>query len=198
MSRGSLFDFLHNEHNVLDLPTLLKFALDVCQGMSYLHQKGIIHRDLKSGNLLLDKNDVVKVADFGLARFQDGGGDMTAETGTYRWMAPEVINHQPYDSKADVYSFALVLWELMTSKIPYNTMTPLQAAVGVRQGLRPQIPENTHPRLINLMQRCWEATPTDRPSFEEIIPELEDIQAQAQRTSGETSQTEEDHSCSKD
>ncbi|WVZ54330.1 LOW QUALITY PROTEIN: hypothetical protein U9M48_005142 [Paspalum notatum var. saurae] len=123
---------------------------------------------------------VVKVADFGLARFQDGGGAMTAETGTYRWMAPEVINHQPYDSKADVYSFALVLWELMTSKIPYNTMSPLQAAVGVRQGLRPQIPENANPRLVKLMQRCWEAIPPDRPSFAEIIPELEDIQAQAQ------------------
>ncbi|KAK3118465.1 hypothetical protein QOZ80_9BG0699500 [Eleusine coracana subsp. coracana] len=188
MSRGSLFDFLHNKHNILDLPAVLKFALDVCRGMSYLHQKGIVHRDLKSANLLLDKDHVVKVADFGLARFQDQVGAMTAETGTYRWMAPEVINHEPYDNKADVYSFALVLWELMTSKIPYTSMTPVQAAVGVRKGLRPQLPENAHPRLVNLVQRCWEPIPSDRPSFSDIIAELEDIKAEAQGASGESSQ----------
>jgi len=133
------------------------------------------------------------VADFGLARFQDEGGAMTAETGTYRWMAPEVINHQLYDNKADVYSFAIVLSELMTSKIPYTTMSPLlQAAVGVRQGLRPQVPENAHPRLLILMQICWEALPSNRPSFADIITELEDIQAQAQGTSGESSQKQKD------
>jgi len=98
---------------------------------------------------------------------------MTAETGTYRWMAPEVINHQPYDQKADVFSFAIVLWELLTAKLPYDSMTPLQAALGVRQGLRPPIPQNTHPTVENLLKRCWEADPTMRPSFSEIRIMLE-------------------------
>jgi serine/threonine protein kinase len=75
----------------------------------------------------------VKVADFGVARVQAQSGVMTAETGTYRWMAPEVIEHKPYDRKADVFSFAIVLWELLTGKIPYENLTPLQAAVGVVQ-----------------------------------------------------------------
>ncbi|MCL7039707.1 hypothetical protein MKW94_005497, partial [Papaver nudicaule] len=116
MPGGSLYDFLHKHHNVLGLSLLLEFAIDICKGMEYLHQKNIIHRDLKTANLLMDIDHVVKVADFGVARFQSQGGEMTAETGTYRWMAPEVINHQPYDQKADVFSFAIVLWELTTAK----------------------------------------------------------------------------------
>ncbi|CAN6223767.1 unnamed protein product, partial [Urochloa humidicola] len=69
------------------------------------------------------------VADFGVARVKAESGVMTAETGTYRWMAPEVIEHKPYDSKADVFSFGIVLWELLTGKIPYEFLTPLQAAI---------------------------------------------------------------------
>ncbi|KAL0326042.1 UNVERIFIED_CONTAM: Serine/threonine-protein kinase STY46 [Sesamum radiatum] len=106
MPGGSLYEYLHKHHLVLKLPQLLKFAIDVCKGMEYLHQKNVIHRDLKTANLLMDTYNVVKVADFGVARFQNNGWVMTAETGTYRWMAPEV---------------------------PYDTMTPLQAALGVRQ-----------------------------------------------------------------
>ncbi|XP_044475349.1 serine/threonine-protein kinase STY46-like isoform X5 [Mangifera indica] len=173
MPGGSLYDYLHKNYNVLKLSQLLRFAIDVCKGMDYLHQKNIIHRDLKTANLLMDSQKVVKVADFGVARFQSQGGVMTAETGTYRWMAPEVINHQQYDQKADIFSFAIVLWELVTAKVPYANMSPLQAALGVRQGLRPDPPENSHPKLVDLMQRCWEEIPNKRPSFSEITLELE-------------------------
>ncbi|KAI3672621.1 hypothetical protein L6452_38717 [Arctium lappa] len=172
MPGGSLYEYLHKNHCTLTLPQLVQFAIDVCRGMEYLHKSNIIHRDLKTANLLMDSQNVVKVADFGVARFQNQEGVMTAETGTYRWMAPEVINHQPYDQKADVFSFAIVLWELVTAKIPYDNMTPLQAALGVRQGRRPDLPTNTHPKLLELMQRCWETVPGNRPSFSEIKLEL--------------------------
>ncbi|KAL1322031.1 hypothetical protein AAHE18_14G167600 [Arachis hypogaea] len=87
----------------------------------------------------------------------------------------KVINHQPYDQKADVFSFSIILWELVTAKVPYDTMTPLQAAFGVRQGLCPELPKHGHPKLLYLRQRCWEADPSNRPSFQEITIELENL-----------------------
>lgn len=176
MSGGSVYDYLHKQRGTFKLPTLLKISIDISKGMNYLHQNNIIHRDLKAANLLLDEHEVVKVADFGVARVKAQTGVMTAETGTYRWMAPEVIEHKPYDHKADVFSFGVVLWELLTGKLPYEYLTPLQAAVGVVQkGLRPTIPKNTPPKLAELLEKCWQQDPSLRPDFTEIIEILNQI-----------------------
>ncbi|CDY24361.1 BnaA07g02860D [Brassica napus] len=91
MARGSIYDFLHKQKFAFKIQTLLKVAVDVAKGVCYLHQNNIIHRDLKTANLLMDEFGLVKVADFGVARVQIESGVMTAETGTYRWMAPEVF-----------------------------------------------------------------------------------------------------------
>ncbi|XP_023525865.1 serine/threonine-protein kinase STY8-like isoform X3 [Cucurbita pepo subsp. pepo] len=174
MPGGSMHDFLHQKKGVLSFPSLLRVAVDVSKGMNYLHQKNIIHRDLKAANLLLDEDGVVKVADFGVARVQSQSGVMTAETGTYRWMAPEVIEHKPYDHKADVYSFGIVLWELLTGQLPYDNLTPLQAAMGVIQkGLRPKIPRHANPMIVDLLERCWRQDPSLRPEFSEITKLLQ-------------------------
>ncbi|CAN7111246.1 unnamed protein product [Brassica rapa subsp. narinosa] len=101
---------------------------------------------------------IVKVADFGVVRVQIESGVMTAETGTHRWMAPEVIEHKPYSHKADVFSYRIVIWELLTG-----------------HGLRPKIPKKTHPKVKGLLQRCWNQDPKDRPEFEEIIEMLQQI-----------------------
>ncbi|KAL0356543.1 UNVERIFIED_CONTAM: Serine/threonine-protein kinase STY46 [Sesamum calycinum] len=195
MSGGSVYDYLHKQKGTFKLPALLKVGIDVSKGMNYLHQNNIIHRDLKAANLLMDENEVVKVADFGVARVKAQTGVMTAETGTYSvvtslmltakyvefcdFVLPfpfEVIEHKPYDHKADVFSFGVVLWELLTGKIPYEYLTPLQAAVGVVQkGLRPTIPKHTHPKLAELLERCWQQDPALRPDFSELIELLQQI-----------------------
>ncbi|KAL9395452.1 hypothetical protein Peur_009705 [Populus x canadensis] len=177
MSGGSMYDFLRKQKGGLNLQSLLRVAIDVSKGMHCLNQNHIIHRDLKSANILMDENGVVKVADFGVARVQDQTGVMTAETGTYRWMAPEVIEHKPYDHKADVFSFGIVLWELLTGKLPYEQLSPLQAAVGVvQQGLRPSIPSHSHPKLAGLLKRCWQRDPFLRPEFSEILELLQQLE----------------------
>ncbi|XP_078441729.1 serine/threonine-protein kinase STY46-like isoform X2 [Wolffia australiana] len=176
MSGGSVYDYLHKQRGVFKLPALIRVALDISRGMSYMHQNNIIHRDLKTANLLIDEHEVVKVGDFGVARVKNQSGVMTAETGTYRWMAPEVIEHKAYDHKADVFSFGIVLWELLTAKLPYEYLTPLQAAVGVVQKeLRPVIPKSTTPKLKELLERCWQQDPSLRPDFSEIIDLLQQI-----------------------
>ncbi|KAL5196671.1 hypothetical protein ABZP36_000183 [Zizania latifolia] len=184
MRGGSIFDFLYNFRGTFQLHDVLRIASDVSKGMNYLHQINIIHRDLKTANLLMD-DQVVKVADFGVARVKDQSGVMTAETGTYRWMAPEVIEHLPYDHRADVFSFGIVLWELLTGKLPYEDMTPLQAAVAVVQkDLRPTIPSDTHPTLADLLQKCWQKDPALRPTFAEILDIVNSIKEGVVQGSG--------------
>jgi serine/threonine protein kinase len=84
-------------------------------------------------------------------------------------MAPEVIEHNPYREKADVFSYAITMWELLTGRVPYEEMTPLQAAVGVVQkGLRPVIPSNCPEGLASVMRDCWQRDSKERPSFEQL------------------------------
>ncbi|PHT29499.1 hypothetical protein CQW23_30909 [Capsicum baccatum] len=122
---------------VLDLRLVLNYALDIARALECLHVNNIIHRDLKPDNLLLTANQKsLKLADFGLAREETLTEMMTAETGTYRWMAPELYStvtlrqgeKKHYNNKVDVYSFGVVLWELLTNRMPFEGMSNLQAA----------------------------------------------------------------------
>ena len=109
----------------------MTIALDIARGMEYIHSQGVIHRDLKPENVLIDKEFHLKIADFGIAcgeAYYDSPAD---DPGTYRWMAPEMIKKKSYGRKVDVYSFGLILWEMVAGTIPYEDMTPIQAAFAV-------------------------------------------------------------------
>ncbi|KAF9685791.1 hypothetical protein SADUNF_Sadunf03G0090800 [Salix dunnii] len=176
LPRGSLFKTLHKNNPALDIRRRLKMALDVAKGMNYLHHRNppIVHRDLKSSNLLVDKNWTVKVGDFGLSKWKDAAF-LTAksERGTPQWMAPEVLRNEPSNEKSDVFSFGVILWELMTVSVPWVKLNSLQV-VGVVGFMdrRLELPESLDPQVASIISDCWLSDPEKRPSFEEIIQRM--------------------------
>ncbi|XP_054805230.1 serine/threonine/tyrosine-protein kinase HT1-like [Prosopis cineraria] len=175
MPGGSLRRYLRNQKAYSLPPKLvLKLALDIARGMQYLHSQGILHRDLKSENLLLGGDMRVKVADFGLSCQESESCTASEFTGTYRWMAPEMLKDKNHTKKADVYSFGIVLWELLTSLTPYENMTPEQAAFAASQkNVRPPLPPECPLAFSCLVTRCWAANHHKRPHFDEIVSILE-------------------------
>ncbi|XP_024401687.1 serine/threonine/tyrosine-protein kinase HT1 [Physcomitrium patens] len=174
---GSLRAFLHkNESGSLPYKIVLSMALDVARGMEYLHSQGVVHRDLKSENIVLTEDLHLKLTDFGVGCLETECDSKNADTGTYRWMAPEMISHKHYSKKVDVYSFGIVLWELVTGLVPYPDMTPVQVAYAVvNKNLRPPVDDDCPPALRHLMEHCWFANPERRPNFYQIVQTLEDL-----------------------
>ncbi|XP_044464096.1 serine/threonine-protein kinase EDR1-like isoform X2 [Mangifera indica] len=180
LPRGSLYRLLHRPNPLLDEKRRMRMALDVAKGMNYLHTSHptIVHRDLKSSNLLVDKNWVVKVCDFGLSRMKHHTFLSSKSTaGTPEWMAPEVLRNEQANEKCDVYSFGVILWELATLWIPWKGLNPMQVvgAVGF-QNRRLEIPEDVDPVVAQIIRDCWQTEPHLRPSFAELMSRLRCLQ----------------------
>uniref|UniRef100_A0A2P2JRT5 non-specific serine/threonine protein kinase n=1 Tax=Rhizophora mucronata TaxID=61149 RepID=A0A2P2JRT5_RHIMU len=175
---GALKSFLiKNRRRKLAFKVVIQLALNLARGLSYLHSQKIVHRDVKTENMLLDKSRTVKIADFGVARVEASNpNDMTGETGTLGYMAPEVLNGKPYNRKCDVYSFGICLWEIYCCDMPYPDLSFSEMTAGVvRQNLRPEIPRCCPSSLGNVMKRCWDANPDKRPEMDEVVSMLEAI-----------------------
>ncbi|KAL9259602.1 Serine/threonine/tyrosine-protein kinase HT1-like protein [Drosera capensis] len=176
LSQGSLRTYLHKlEHRVLPLQKIVEYSLEIALGMEYVHSHGIIHRDLKPENILIDEELHMKIADFGTACEEAHVDHFDDDPGTYRWMAPEMIKHKPYGRKVDVYSFGLILWEMISGSIPYEDMTPVQAAFAVN--LRPEFSTNCPPAMQALIEHCWSTHSEKRPEFSQIVKILDQFES---------------------
>lgn len=191
---GTVFALLHQRRDLaLPWPQRVKVAVDVAKGMTFLHWRQVVHRDLKSLNLLLESRvttdmdvPLVKVSDFGLSRtWLSGAGEpqhqhqacMTSGAGTYHWMAPEVLDGQSYDEKVDVYSYGICLFEIIARRIPYegSGLEPVSIAVAVSKGKRPDlryVPKDCPADLRFTMECCWAHCATGRPGFDTILETL--------------------------
>jgi len=174
MSKGDVASIIHSE----DSPSLLRklqMAKDTALGMNWLHcsDPPIIHRDLKPSNLLVDSSWNVKVCDFGLSAVKrtEKLSDNGVAPGTPLWMAPEVLQGKELDEKSDIYSFGIVLWEMLTEQEPYlehdSYNTFVRAVCGKHE--RPEIPEDYDESVKELLRASWHPDPDKRPPFGELI-----------------------------
>ncbi|XP_019456126.1 PREDICTED: serine/threonine-protein kinase CTR1 [Lupinus angustifolius] len=181
LPRGSLYRLIHRPASgeVMDARRRLRMILDVAKGINYLHclKPPIVHWDLKSPNLLVDKNWTVKVCDFGLSRFKANTFlSSKSFAGTPEWMAPEFLRGERSNEKSDVYSFGVILWELVTLQQPWSGLSPAQVVGAVAfQNRRLEMPPNISPTLATLMESCWADDPAERPSFTSIVDTLKKL-----------------------
>ncbi|XP_031439498.1 tyrosine-protein kinase Lyn-like [Clupea harengus] len=178
MANGSLLDFLKSPggKKVL-LPKLIDFSAQIAEGMAYIEQKKYIHRDLRAANVLVSESLLCKIADFGLARIIDD--DMyTAKEGAkfpIKWTAPEAINYGSFTIKSDMWSFGVLLFEIVTyGRMPYPGMSNSEVMTQVQRGYRMPCPEGCPAELYEIMGTCWRPKAEDRPTFEYLQSVLED------------------------
>ena len=170
--KGSLFDYLHKNpktKNNLSLEFKNKISRQLICTMAYIHSRGFVHRDLKTQNILLDKNLDMKMCDFGLTKLKSelnsGSGQFA---GTPCYMAPELFDRKYYDEKVDVFAFGTVLWEIYSQKIPYINCDSAEIKQKVTKGEELYCSTIIPKQIVSLIHKCRSVKPSDRPSFEQI------------------------------
>ena len=173
VKNGSLYDHLHKKGNKPSLQQSLTWAKQISYAMSFLHSKEIAHLDLKSSNVLLSDGMEALICDFGTSRKLEKTTNLSEEAGTRRWMAPEIARGALLNRACDVYSFAMVLWELVEHRIPFfEEKEEMQVSIKAMNGERPSIGKTWPEYLADLVQVCWDDNPQKRPTFMDITQSL--------------------------
>ncbi|KAJ4970234.1 hypothetical protein NE237_003333 [Protea cynaroides] len=177
MEGGSVQEIIQ-KNKKLQTKEIVRIAIDVAEGMKFMNDHGIAFQDLNSQKILLDRQGHACVGDMGIVTARKEIGEVTEyETDGYRWLAPEIIAGDPESVTetwmSNVYSFGMVVWEMVTGEAAYAALSPVQVAVGIAAcGLRPEISKDCPQLLRSLMMKCWNNCPSDRPQFSEILAML--------------------------
>ncbi|CAD8156776.1 unnamed protein product [Paramecium pentaurelia] len=176
MENGSLYDHIH-KRKTKNL-NFIQIIEDITLGMNNLHGRRIMHCDLKSSNVLIDQNWNVKLCDFGLSRIKSK--KTKSMIGTPHWMAPEIMRGEPYTEKSDVYSFGMILWEIITGKIPYENLSITQIIGTVGWGhTQVEIPQFSNPPILAILAKdCLQRDSSQRPTFAKILERIQESQKQ--------------------
>ena len=177
LSKGSLFDLIHQEKIQLNDQTKIKIAFEIAIAVQYLHSRNIVHCDLKSANVLLDDNLNIKLGDFGLSRFLINNKEKNhGRIGTPHWMAPEILKGGKYQFSADVFSYGMILWELITYQIPYHNIDPNKIVDLITQEKQlVKVPKEGNEVLRQIAEKCIEYEPENRPKMNDILKLLEQV-----------------------
>eukprot|EP00322_Chrysochromulina_rotalis_P028322 CAMPEP_0115870672 /NCGR_PEP_ID=MMETSP0287-20121206/22451_1 /TAXON_ID=412157 /ORGANISM="Chrysochromulina rotalis, Strain UIO044" /LENGTH=339 /DNA_ID=CAMNT_0003325409 /DNA_START=29 /DNA_END=1048 /DNA_ORIENTATION=- len=167
----SLFERLHRRPDEMSRRQSVGIAIQVAEGMAFLHSRRppIVHRDLKSHNVLLDAQGDAKLCDFGLVNTRE----VTA--GTPNYMAPELFLSKPYSTPVDVFAFGVLLNELWSREVPWDGYSPLDIKDRVTVGERPPIPRTMPSACEGLLKKLWHTTPASRPTFPDALRSLEAV-----------------------
>lgn len=172
---GSLDHLLYDTNEYMNQAKQIQLVKMIARGMLHLHNNKIIHRDLSSRNILLH-GGAAKISDFGMARVvgQSAVGHTKTDIGPIRWMSPESLRNNTYSYSSDVWSFGIVIYEILAREEPHLAVDQMQIGLMIRdQGLRPTAPVGSNPKLCNIMERCLSIDPTHRPGFQLICDELD-------------------------
>ncbi|XP_039486786.1 tyrosine-protein kinase Btk29A isoform X1 [Drosophila santomea] len=177
MKHGSLLNYLRRHEKTLigNMGLLLDMCIQVSKGMTYLERHNYIHRDLAARNCLVGSENVVKVADFGLARYVLDD-QYTSSGGTkfpIKWAPPEVLNYTRFSSKSDVWAYGVLMWEIFTcGKMPYGRLKNTEVVERVQRGIILEKPKSCAKEIYDVMKLCWSHGPEERPAFRVLMDQL--------------------------
>ncbi|XP_078266688.1 tyrosine-protein kinase TXK [Rhinoraja longicauda] len=178
MENGCLLNYLRQRQGRLNKDVLLGICEDVCEGMAYLERNHFIHRDLAARNCLVSDKNVVKVSDFGMARYVLDD-EYTSSTGSkfpVKWSPPEVFHLSKFSSKSDVWSFGVLMWEVFTEgRMPFENKSNAEVVEEISGGERLYRPSHASPVVFQIMYSCWHEKPDGRPSFLELLDSINEV-----------------------